>query len=267
MQGDCPIFDGVFEYSQIQSGASLQAAAHLIESQADICINWAGGMHHAARTMASGFCYVNDIVLAIMELMKKFKRILYIDIDVHHGDGVEDAFKYTNRVMTVSFHKYGDYFPGTGELSSIGAREGKGYTVNVPLKYGIVDDDYVRCFKTIISKVFEVYQPEVVVMQCGADSLANDKLGQFNLTLRGHGACVKFVRSFDTPLILLGGGGYTVKNVPLCWAYETAIAAGVPISNCKCCAIVWILFRNILNAGFLIFSSPAHPRLLSALPS
>lgn len=233
----------MFEYSQYQTGASIEAAAHLCKSMADISINWSGGMHHAARNMASGFCYVNDIVLAILELLKTFKRVLYIDIDVHHGDGVEDAFKFNDRVMTVSFHQYGDFFPNTGNVSSVGARKGKGYTVNVPLKYGIDDENYFRTFKTIISKVFEVYQPEVTVMQCGADSLAHDKLGQFNLTLRGHGACVELVRNFNTPLLLLGGGGYTVKNTALCWANETAIAAGVTLPISK---FSYILLLNLI---------------------
>jgi acetoin utilization deacetylase AcuC-like enzyme len=82
----------------------------------DIAINWAGGLHHAKKAEASGFCYVNDIVLAILELLKYHARVLYIDIDIHHGDGVEEAFYTTDRVMTVSFHKFGDFFPGTGDL-------------------------------------------------------------------------------------------------------------------------------------------------------
>ena len=95
-------------YSSISKCFSVQAA--------DIAINWAGGLHHAKKSEASGFCYVNDIVLAILELLKYHQRVLYIDIDIHHGDGVEEAFYTTDRVMTVSFHKYGEYFPGTGDL-------------------------------------------------------------------------------------------------------------------------------------------------------
>lgn len=90
----------------------------LLLQASEICINWGGGLHHAKKSEASGFCYVNDIVLGILELLKYHQRVLYIDIDVHHGDGVEEAFYTTDRVMTVSFHKYGEYFPGTGELSA-----------------------------------------------------------------------------------------------------------------------------------------------------
>jgi len=94
----------------------MEGAARLSRDKCDIAVNWAGGLHHAKKSEASGFCYVNDIVLGILELLRYHSRVLYIDIDVHHGDGVEEAFYTTDRVMTVSFHKYGEYFPGTGEL-------------------------------------------------------------------------------------------------------------------------------------------------------
>ncbi|KAI5645472.1 histone deacetylase domain-containing protein [Phthorimaea operculella] len=137
----------------------------------EICINWGGGLHHAKKSEASGFCYVNDIVLGILELLKYHQRVLYIDIDVHHGDGVEEAFYTTDRVMTVSFHKYGEYFPGTGDLRDIGAGKGKYYAVNIPLRDGMDDESYESIFVPIISKVMETFQPSAVVLQCGADSL------------------------------------------------------------------------------------------------
>jgi len=194
-------------------------------------VNWAGGLHHAKKAEASGFCYVNDIVLAILELLKFHRRVLYIDIDVHHGDGVEEAFFTTNRVMTVSFHKYGDFFPGTGHITDIGAGEGKHYAVNVPLSDGIDDATFRDLFQCIIKRVMEVYQPEVVVLQCGADSLAGDRLGCFNLSVKGHADCLRFLRSFNIPMMLLGGGGYTIRNVARCWCYETAVAVGVEPDN------------------------------------
>lgn len=103
-----------------------EGAARLNRGLCDIAINWAGGLHHAKKAEASGFCYVNDIVLGILELLRYYARVLYIDIDVHHGDGVEEAFYTTDRVMTVSFHKYGEFFPGTGELKVIGKERGGG---------------------------------------------------------------------------------------------------------------------------------------------
>ncbi|XP_008563553.1 PREDICTED: histone deacetylase 3-like, partial [Galeopterus variegatus] len=109
-----PVFPGLFEFCSRYTGASLQGATQLNNKICDIAINWAGGLHHAKKFEASGFCYVNDIVIGILELLKYHPRVLYIDIDIHHGDGVQEAFYLTDRVMTVSFHKYGNYFfPGT----------------------------------------------------------------------------------------------------------------------------------------------------------
>ena len=186
-------------------------------------MNWSGGLHHAKRSEASGFCYINDIVLGILELLKYHARVMYIDIDIHHGDGVEEAFYVSHRVMTVSFHKFGDFFPGTGDITDVGASQGKYYAVNVPLNDGMDDDSFVALFKPVITRCIEVYRPGAIVLQCGADSLTGDRLGKFNLTIKGHAACVQFVKSFNIPMLVLGGGGYTIRNVSRCWAYETAV--------------------------------------------
>ncbi|KAL8583786.1 Histone deacetylase 2 [Nucella lapillus] len=228
---DCPVFDGMYEFCQLSTGGSVAGAVKLNKQAADIAVNWAGGLHHAKKSEASGFCYTNDIVLAILELLKYHQRVLYIDIDIHHGDGVEEAFYTTDRVMTVSFHKYGEYFPGTGDLRDIGAGKGKYYAVNFPLRDGIDDDSYESIFKPVMTKVMETYQPSAVVLQCGADSLSGDRLGCFNLTLKGHGKCVEFMKKWNLPLLLLGGGGYTIRNVARCWTYETSIALGVEVAN------------------------------------
>lgn len=220
---DCPVFDGLFEFTSLCTGASIDGAVQLNSGQTDIAINWSGGLHHAKKSEASGFCYVNDIVLAILELLKVHARVLYIDIDVHHGDGVEEAFYCTDRVMTFSLHKYGDFFPGTGHSSDTGAKEGEGFSVNAPLTSGITDASYEKLFKPIMTKIMEVYRPGAIVLQCGADSLAGDRLGCFNLSLKGHAACVSFVKSLGVPTLVLGGGGYTIRNVARCWAYETSV--------------------------------------------
>ncbi|VAI57080.1 unnamed protein product [Triticum turgidum subsp. durum] len=301
---DCPVFDGLYSFCQTYAGASVGGAVKLNHGL-DIAINWSGGLHHAKKCEASGFCYVNDIVLAILELLKHHqvtlpclahaircskcregvllagaaardaehvgrdgwlqpwlaglgaglgrhcfgrrdlrlrrlgeedrgvprRRVLYVDIDIHHGDGVEEAFYTTDRVMTVSFHKFGDYFPGTGDVRDIGHSKGKYYSLNVPLDDGIDDESYQSLFKPIMAKVMEVFQPGAVVLQCGADSLSGDRLGCFNLSIRGHAECVKYMRSFNVPLLLLGGGGYTIRNVARCWCYETGVALGQELED------------------------------------
>ncbi|KAG6485162.1 hypothetical protein ZIOFF_053691 [Zingiber officinale] len=267
---DCPVFDGLYSFCQAYAGGSVGGAVKLNHGH-DIAINWAGGLHHAKKCEASGFCYVNDIVLAILELLKRHEvrcfpgfipsicfrqpgalvvllldngipwmekeviviaeRVLYVDIDIHHGDGVEEAFYTTDRVMTVSFHKFGDYFPGTGDIRDIGYGKGKYYSLNVPLDDGIDDESYQSLFKPIMGKVMEVFRPGAVVLQCGADSLSGDRLGCFNLSIRGHAECVRYMRSFNVPLLMLGGGGYTIRNVARCWCYETGVALGVEVDD------------------------------------
>ncbi|KAG6632163.1 hypothetical protein CIPAW_13G139600 [Carya illinoinensis] len=198
---DCPVFENLFEFCQIYAGGTIDAACRLNNQLCDIAINWAGGLHHA----------------------KKY---------VHHGDGVEEAFYFTDRVMTVSFHKYGDmFFPGTGDVKETGEREGKYYAINVPLKDGIDDTSFTRLFKSIISKVVETYVPGVIVLQCGADSLAGDRLGCFNLSIDGHAECVRFVKKFNLPLLVTGGGGYTKENVARCWAVETGVLLDTELPN------------------------------------
>ncbi|PBP26488.1 histone deacetylase domain-containing protein [Diplocarpon rosae] len=229
---DCPIFEGLFNYCSMYSGASIDAARKLCNGESDIAINWSGGLHHAKKAEASGFCYVNDITLAILQLLRTYQRVLYIDIDIHHGDGVEEAFWSTDRVMTLSIHKYDgqNFFPGTGDLDRTGptdeANPGAHHAINVPLLDGIDDNQYTHIFRTVVAMCKDHFKPEAIVLQCGADSLAGDRLGRFNLQVQGHGECIRFCKSLKIPLLLIGGGGYTPRNVARAWAHETSIAIG-----------------------------------------
>ena len=229
---DCPIFSNIFEYCQISAGGSICAAQRLNSGLCDIAINWAGGLHHAAKDHPSGFCYIADCVLGILELLKYHPRVMYIDIDIHHGDGVEEAFYDSDRVLTCSFHKFStDFFPGTGHVYDVGIDAGKYYAVNVPLRDGMTDEAYESIFKPVIRHLIEWFRPSAILLQCGADSLVGDHLGYFNLSTYGHGDCVSFVKSFGIPLLVTGGGGYTKESVARCWCYETSLLAGVDIGN------------------------------------
>lgn len=245
---DCPIFDGMWDYFTLYTGASLDAARNLVSDQSDIAMNWSGGLHHAHKGMGAGFCYVNDIVLSIQQLLTKYARVLYIDIDVHHGDGVEEAFHSTDRVLTLSFHKYSEnFFPGTGGMHETGPRDPKNadnmdrespgahHGLNVPLKDGINDKQWCDLFQQITGPVIETYDPQAIVLQCGADSLGGDRLGSFNINIKAHGYCVEFVKKYCIPhrkLMLIGGGGYTPRNVARCWTHETSICTGVTLKPC-----------------------------------
>jgi histone deacetylase HOS2 len=230
---DCPVFDGMSTYLFLYTGATLAATHQLTTGAADIAINWSGGLHHAHRAEASGFCYINDIVLSILDMLRTYPRVLYIDIDVHHGDGVEEAFQRQPRVMTLSYHRYGPYddtghkfFPGTGDITDVGLKGtiGEHFALNVPIPSGIDDRQYKFLFEAVTGRVIEAFNPSAIVLQCGADSLGGDRLGQFNLNIKQHGECVSYVKRTQIPLLILGGGGYTARNVARAWCHETALA-------------------------------------------
>lgn len=227
LDNDCPSFPGIVEYGTRIVSGTLNAARLLIGREYDVVVNWGGGMHHAGKIRPSGFCYTNDIVIGIMDMLKYYDRVMYIDIDIHHGDAVEEAFYFTDKVFTLSFHKYGDnFFPKKGNLCSIGEGKGYRYSCNVPLKTGITDEHYRYIFEPIVEHCVRKIRPDIIVLQSGADSIAGDRLGCFNLSVKNHAKCLTFVKSFGIPTLVLGGGGYTPRNVSRCWAYETSAICG-----------------------------------------
>lgn len=137
---------------------------------------------------------------------------------------MQEAFYNSNRVLTVSFHKYAEhFFPGTGHIDELGSALGQYFSLNVPLQDGIDNESYISLFKSVMEPAIHTFQPSAIVLQCGADSLGCDRLGAFNLSISAHGECVRFIKDFKIPLMVVGGGGYTVKNVARCWTYETAV--------------------------------------------
>ncbi|KAK9393686.1 histone deacetylase 8 [Crotalus adamanteus] len=224
---DCPASQGVFEYAAAIGGATLTAARCLAEKKCRVAINWAGGWHHAKKDEASGFCYLNDAVLGILELRRKFDRVLYADLDLHHGDGVEDAFSFTSKVMTVSLHKFAPgFFPGTGDVTEVGFGRGRYYSINVPLQDGIKNETYYQICEVVLKDVYAAFCPEAVVLQLGADTIAGDPMCAFNLTPEGIGKCLNYVLQWQLPTLILGGGGYHLANTARCWTYLTGVVLG-----------------------------------------
>lgn len=231
---DCFVFPKLSVYISAIAGASLTAAKELCsEAKKDqnvIVFCWTGGRHHAHRNKASGFCYVNDVVLSILKMKQTFPKILYVDVDVHHGDGVERAFNFSDEVFTLSFHSYGDaFFPGTGSYSESGKGRGKCYSMNVPLRSGISDAHFVDLFEFVFGAVASSYGPDAIVLVCGADTLSRDPLGNFNMTVDGITRATKCVFDFNVPTLVLGGGGYKIPDVARCWTAVTAAALNAPL--------------------------------------
>ncbi|KAF6039461.1 HDAC8 [Bugula neritina] len=229
---DCPVEEGMFDNCSLIAGASVMAAESLINNQVEVAINWCGGWHHAKRFEAAGFCYINDVVLAIQKLREKFERVLYVDLDLHHGDGVEDAFYTTNKVYTLSIHKYSPgFYPGSGKMQDVGDGKGLYYSLNIPLKDGITTQQYVSLFQSVFQMVCERFEPEAIVCQCGADGLAYDEMDSFNLSSDAYVHCVESVLALNLPTLLLGGGGYNFTNTARVWTLLTACALRLSLPN------------------------------------
>ena len=224
---DCPVFRGMYAYSALAAGASIKAAELIAAGAADVAFNPSGGYHHAHPDRAGGFCYINDVVLACLRLRQELQRVLFIDIDAHHCDGVEAAFAERRDVMTVSLHETGKLlFPGTGFPEDIGSGEGAGYSVNVPLPPGTYDEAYLDAFRQIVCPLMEAYGPSAVVMEIGMDCLAGDPLAHLSLTNNACAEAVRLVRSFGRPVLAVGGGGYHVDNCVRGWALCWSVLCG-----------------------------------------
>lgn len=227
---DCPMFPYMPQYVTTVSGASISAAKYLTKHDESegiqrISINWNGGRHHSKKAKASGFCYVNDIVLAILELRKKYEKVMYIDLDLHHGDGVETAFKFSDKVLTFSIHRKDiGFYPGTGDIDEKGKGKGLNYTVNIPTEHGLNDDSMEKLVKETLLPTIEKFNPDALVVQCGVDGLNSDEHQEWNLTIKGFGEQIRHILNMRKPTLLLGGGGYEHKQVARCWTYLTSIA-------------------------------------------
>ena len=225
--GDCPVFDGLYEYAVLATGATLIAAKLILSGAADVAFNPSGGFHHAGPERASGFCYINDVALACIVLAEQGKRVAYVDVDVHHGDGVAYAFYDRSDVMTISFHENPRMlFPGTGFEDEIGAGRGKGYCVNVPLPVGTYDQAYMKAFEAVALPLITAYNPDVIVFELGADGLAGDPLAHLYLTNNVYVEIINHLLSFNKPILATGGGGYNVDNTVRAWALAWSIFAG-----------------------------------------
>ena len=230
--GDNPIFEGLWEWSLLATGASIQSGQLVVEKEADIAFNIAGGLHHALGDRASGFCYVNDPVIVILRLLNRGKRVAYIDIDAHHGDGVQRAFYGTNRVMTISLHESGNFlFPGSGFEHEMGEGEGMGFSINVPLHPFTDDETYLWTFEEVVLPLIGGFKPEVMVTQLGVDTFYSDPLAHLCLTTNGYTKVIEKLKDISIPWVALGGGGYEVANVAKAWTLAWAIMNDVDLSD------------------------------------
>ena len=229
---DTPVFPGMYDYAVLATGATLVGANLILSGEADVAFNPSGGYHHAFPEKAAGFCYINDNAIACAVLAEAGKRVLYLDVDVHHGDGVAHAFYDRSDVMTISFHENPKMlFPGTGFEDDIGEGAGRGYCVNLPLPAGTFDQAYLYAFESVALPLIEVYKPDVMVFELGADALAGDPLAHLYLTNNTYVEIINHLLRFLTPILMTGGGGYHVENAVRAWALAWTVLSGQDIAH------------------------------------
>lgn len=234
---DDPVFPDMHEASALVAGATLAAARAVWSGETGHAANIAGGLHHAMRRSASGFCVYNDPAIAISWMLAQGAlRIAYVDLDVHHGDGVQAAFYHDPRVLTISLHEHpATLFPGTGLASETGSGDGRGYAVNVALPAGTGDAGWLRAFDAVVPPLLRAFRPEVLVSQHGCDSHRLDPLAHLELSIDAQRRAQLMVHELahetaDGRWLLTGGGGYQlVQVVPRSWTHLLAVAAGHPV--------------------------------------
>ncbi|HVK25954.1 MAG TPA: acetoin utilization protein AcuC [Actinokineospora sp.] len=227
---DNPVFDQMHAASALVVGGSLLGARQIAEGTVDRAVSIAGGLHHAMRDRAAGFCVYNDCAVAISWLLDNgFDRVAYVDVDVHHGDGVQAAFYDDPRVLTVSLHQSPmTLWPGTGFVNELGGRGAQGSAVNIPLPPHTRDPAWLRAFTGVVPSLLAAFQPQILVTQCGVDTHEEDPLADLALSVDGHRAIYRTLRDLADRYaggkwLATGGGGYQLlRVVPRSWTHLIA---------------------------------------------
>ena len=232
--GDTPAFKGCYEASLNVVGATLRAVELVLSGKYAHAASFAGGLHHAGRRNASGFCIMNDCAVALALLRRRFNKVAYLDLDAHHGDGVMYGFYSDPGVICVDVHQDGrTLFPGTGSYLEAGSGEAKGTKLNLPLPPGSADDVLVSMFGDLVVPFLEQARPDFFIVQCGADGLKGDPLAGLSFTQCGYLGVIEMLheiahRACLGRLVLVGGGGYNPGAVAECWAGEYMALSGKP---------------------------------------
>jgi len=221
---DNPPLRGIYDWSRKCAGATLDGMIELLDKDTDIIFNPLGGFHHGLRSQAEGFCYINDIVIAIKEALNHNVKISYMDIDAHHGNGVQKAFYNEERVQFISIHESGKYlYPYSGFVEESGDGNGEGFTINIPLPPKTDDEIYLEVFHRIVLPLIKGFGPDVLVAQLGADSLISDPLTDLMLTNNSYTEIVRELKGLCAKILATGGGGYDIYRTARCWTLAWAI--------------------------------------------
>ena len=223
---DTPPFRGMYEVSLGYCGAGAKAARDVCNG-AELAFNVAGGLHHAKRSRANGFCVFDDAAISLDILREKFDRVLYVDIDLHHGDGPESIFDEVREVATLSIHETGrSLYPGTGFVEDRGSA---GTAFNIPLEAHTTGDTWLWAFGEVFWPLMDWLKPEAIVLQTGCDPHTDDPLGHLDCSVQEWLGAVREVGKAGVPMVVCGGGGYALQNVPRMWAATAMTLNGIEV--------------------------------------
>ena len=223
---DTPILPGIYEWSLRAAGGTHEAMQRLIKGNALTAFNPLGGFHHAMPDHAEGFCYINDIVIGIKDILSRHQelRIAYIDFDAHHGNGVQEAFYGDPEVLFISVHETGrTLYPWSGKETEIGKGDGRGFSVNIPLEPGTDDEVYNFVLDEAVLPLIKSFSPDLIVAELGADTLISDPLTHLKLTNNGYQRALKEIMALCPKILGLGGGGYDLFRTSRCWTLAWSI--------------------------------------------
>lgn len=226
-----PVFSGFYDWACLGTAGTCEAARLVAEEGYAAAFNLAGGYHHAHRAKASGFSYVNDAVIAINSLLAQGKRVVYLDIDAHHGDGVQEAYYDTDQVLVISMHESGIYFfPGTGFENELGEGKGYGYSVNIPLLAHTDDALYMKAFDEVVYPLIAAYNPDIIFSQLGADTFRTDPLTRLEITTHSYSYILRKLKALKIPWVATGGGGYDLMNTARAWTIAWGVMNGADLA-------------------------------------
>ncbi len=220
---DCPFVPNLYSFSLQALGATLHGVEMVMSGEVDRAFNLVGGFHHAERDHAEGFCFINDVGVAIASLLEQGKKVAFVDIDAHHCNGIQNAFYNEPRVLKISLHESGEsLYPWGGKETEIGEGEGRGYNVNIPFVEKTDDQVYVKTFRRIVPPLLEAFAPDIVIAEIGADTVISDPLTHLRLTSNGYESTMQELCKAAPKLVACGGGGYDVYRTSKCWTLAWA---------------------------------------------
>lgn len=249
---DTPVFKDMFDYGAWACGASLNAAELLLTGEADIAFNLLGGFHHAFPEHAGGFCYLNDVALACLRVTESGKRVAYLDVDAHHGDGVQAAFYGRKDVLTISMHESGKtLYPWGGFENETGECGGEGFNVNIPLPAETYDDAFLRAYRELVPPLLRAFHPDCIVLELGLDTLAGDPLTHLMMTNNIVVEVAQHLLDFGRPVLVAGGGGYHLEHTVRGWALAWRTFAGEGDADAYSLGLGGVMLGNTDWAGGL----------------